>query len=103
MSDKLLEEQKHHYFLVTGELFFTLADDPEKIRTTMMNAVLPLPTRHIPVKGLGRAQEMLQMSLHKLVVEKQKQDPPKIHEAIIYSLSYMGEMTPSEFAAGTSL
>ena len=82
--------KKTHHQLIAGEVFFT--KDGEH-HAPHINGVLQTETRNITARDIGRAQQTLQMNLH-----RQAEDPEvQIYNVFIFSISYLGHMTQREF------
>ncbi len=85
--------KKHHY-LIAGELTFTPPGAPEgTINTIKNNGVLMTNAKHIMMRDLGRAQQVLQLNLHHSIGEA----GTVIHNVVILNLTYLGYFTQEEW------
>jgi hypothetical protein len=86
---------KQHYHLVSAIVMFR---DPasEGIGTLSLNAVIHDPTtKNIPSRMIGKAQQLIQLAFHKKIEDQEVQ----VMDVFIVGFSYLGNMTPAEFAA----
>lgn len=84
--------QKHHYFLVTGEIVFS-PPKSEEIHAIRMNAIITGSTASIPVRALGKAQQALQVQFY----ERMQTPEIEVRDVVITNMVYMGYMTKEEF------
>ena len=89
--------KKLHRYLVAGEIVFTIKDDDgnDLINTVRLNSVLAVEHRNIIVKDIGRAQQALQMNLHRRL----EGDEVVVRDVVIMNISYLGYCTEKEFQA----
>ena len=92
--------EKKHYFLISGSIMFTVGDikDLENIQPSniFVNAIVRHDDENFPARKLAKAQQ----NLHKSFVMKLPEpELANIHDIIILSVSYLGEMTEEEFQA----
>lgn len=87
---------KKHYHLIQGSIVFTEPENPNPSKLDL-NAILPTDTQNIDTKGLGKAQQNLQLTFH-----KKMEDPElKVVDVVLNSFSYLGCMTHEEFYGDT--
>ncbi len=92
--------EKKHYFLISGSIMFTVGDI-EKLENiqpnnVFVNAIVRHDDKNFPARKLAKAQQ----NLHKSFVMKLPEpELANIHDIIILSVSYLGEMTEEEFQA----
>ena len=89
--------KKLHRYLVAGEIVFTIKDDDgnDLINTVRLNSVLAVEHRNITVKDIGRAQQALQMNLHRRL----EGDEVVVRDVVIMAVNYLGYCTEKEFQA----
>ncbi len=91
---------KKHYFMISGSIMFTVGK-PEEVENLMphnvfVNAIVRHENTNFPVAKLAKAQQ----NLHKSFVMKLPQpEITNVHDIVIMSVSYLGEMTEEEFQA----
>lgn len=91
-----MSKQKHHW-LVTAQMTYGFTDDEkETVFAAMQNGVLLTDEQKLPSKDLGRAQQVVQLQLHRLLGSK---ETTKIHDVTLINISYLGFMTAEEFTA----
>lgn len=93
-----MDPVKHHY-LITGEVIYSIAGEDD-VRSARANGVLAIETRELPLKAIGKCQEILQMSFHQQF-SRENQPPPTIHNVVILGLAHLGQFTRAQFHAGT--
>lgn len=87
---------KKHYHLVHGSIVFLDKESEAPVKLDL-NAILPTDTQNIDTKGLGKAQQNLQLTFR-----KKMEDPElKVVDVILNSFSYLGCMTHEEFYGDT--
>lgn len=89
------EKQKpYHYFMILGEVVFRIRDQ-EEINSVRQNGVLTSDSTTLPVRMIGKAQQVIQLGFH-----QRMQDPNiEVLDVVLYSFTYLGEMTQDEFHA----
>lgn len=87
---------KKHYHLIHGSIVFTEPENPNPSKLDL-NAILPTDTQNIDTKGLGKAQQNLQLTFHK----KMEDETLQVVDVILNSFSYLGCMTHEEFYGDT--
>ena len=91
----------HHHHLIHGEIVFKHKDH-EQIHSTRVNGVLVDLDKNIPLRLLGKAQQILQLNFH----QRMQDESIQVLDVILADFSYMGHMTQEEFQAtpdGTAL
>lgn len=95
------ENQKHHHHLITGEIVFKYPEH-ENIHSVRVNGVLIDLERDIPVRLLGKAQQILQLNFH----QRMQDEKIQVLDVVLSNISYLGHFTQAEFHAvpeGTKL
>jgi hypothetical protein len=92
--------QKKHYFLISGSIMFTVGDinNLENIQPSniFVNAIVRHDDTRFPAQKLAKAQQ----NLHKSFIMKLPEpELANIHDIVILSVSYLGEMAEEEFQA----
>ena len=92
--------QTKHYFLISGSIMFTVGDI-EKLENIQpsnifVNAIVRHDDQNFPARKLAKAQQNLPKSF---VMKLPEPELANIHDIIILSVSYLGEMTEEEFQA----
>jgi hypothetical protein len=92
--------KKNHYFLISGSIMFTVGDinNLDSIQPTniFVNAVVRHDDKNFPARKLAKAQQ----NLHKSFIMKLPEpELANIHDIVVLSVSYIGEMTEEEFQA----
>lgn len=87
-----------HYFLISGSIMFTVGDikNLENIQPSniFVNAIVRHDDTDFPARKLAKAQQ----NLHKSFIMKLPEpELTNIHDIVILSVSYLGEMTEEEF------
>ena len=85
------DTEKKYWFLVSGEVLYTPKDSKE-IHAVRLNGVVKSNEDKIPVKGIAKAQEVLQINFYKLVDKE-----ASIQGVVVYAISNLGYMTEKEF------
>lgn len=98
MSEQPTQEKKH-YHLIWGEVIYVRKDAPDRIQALDLNACLITDKREVNSTNLAEAQATLQQGLE-LRIERDLID---VKDAIIKSLTWLGEMTVEEFAGADVL
>lgn len=88
------ENQKHHHFLISGEVVFTVGDEINSMRR---NGILISDRDDLPVRSLGKAQQILQMQF----LSGMGEEAPKtrVVDVLLHSFTYLGHFTKAEFHA----
>ena len=86
------QEKKHHH-LIVGEIVFTHQDAPEHVQAIRTNGVLVDDGKDIPVRLLGKAQQILQLNFH----QKMQDDKVTVVDVLLLDFCYLGHMTQDEF------
>lgn len=86
-------KERSFWFLVSGEVLYK---EPEKekdyIQSVRLNGIIKGKEKTIPVTGIAKAQEVLQINFKKLISQK-----AKIVGVTLYAVSNLGFMTDEEF------
>lgn len=88
---------KKAYFLVSGEIEYRDGEG-DSFKTMRVNGIHS-GERYLIVKDLAKIQTMLQMQFHHKN-QRRSPNPPEITDAVIYSVTFLGEFTHEEFHAG---
>ena len=86
------QNDKLHHYLIVGEIIFQ-EEDNEAIASIRMNGVLIDPNKDIPVRLLGKAQQILQMNFY----QRMQEQPVKVLDVVLMNFLYLGLMTQEEF------
>lgn len=95
------ENAKMHHHLIAGEIVFKQKDH-DNIHSVRVNGVLVDPDRQIPVRLLGKAQQILQLNFH----QRMQDDGIEVLDVVLTNFIHLGEFTQEEFHAvpeGTKL
>lgn len=90
----MTEENKQVYYLVAGKVEYI---EDGQTKSMMVDGVFPDTNAYLTADALGKIQVLLQMRFHSKY-SKTHPAAPDITDVIIYSISSLGYMTPSEFA-----
>jgi hypothetical protein len=86
-------KERSFWFLVSGEVLYK---EPEKekdyIQSVRLNGIIKGKEKTIPVTGIAKAQEVLQINFKKLISQK-----AEIVGVTLYAISNLGFMTDEEF------
>lgn len=84
--------QKNHYHMIAGEIVFQdpSSELPVAIRA---NGVLIDPGKEIPIRLLGKAQQILQINFH----QKMEGVEVKVLDVVLINFMYLGHMTAEQF------
>lgn len=86
-------KERSFWFLVSGEVLYK---EPEKekdyIQSVRLNGIIKGKEKTIPVTGIAKAQEVLQINFKKLISQK-----AEIVGVTLYAVSNLGFMTDEEF------
>lgn len=88
-----MTKERSFWFLVSGEVLYK---EPEKekdfIQSVRLNGIIKGKEKIIPVTGIAKAQEVLQINFKKLISQK-----AEIVGVTLYAISNLGFMTDEEF------
>lgn len=88
-----MAKERSFWFLVSGEVLYK---EPEKekdyIQSVRLNGIIKGKEKTIPVTGIAKAQEVLQINFKKLISQK-----AEIVGVTLYAISNLGFMTDEEF------
>lgn len=87
-------DKKQFYYLIVGEVYFT-TKETEALHSIRMNGLLTTESKDIPVRLLGRAQQILQATF----LNKMGKQNATITDAVISNLICLGEFTKDAFFA----
>ena len=86
-------KERSFWFLVSGEVLYK---EPEKekdyIQSVRLNGIIKGKEKTIPITGIAKAQEVLQINFKKLISQK-----AEIVGVTLYAVSNLGFMTDEEF------
>ena len=86
--------KRQHFHLISGTVMFMDQSSGEpKIGNFLQNTTIHTPTREVPSRHIGRAQQALQM----LMYRKLEDDNLVVVDVHINSVSYLGLMTEEDF------
>lgn len=90
------ENVKHHHQLISGEVIFTnKKDETQAINGIRLNGVLITDRQDLPVRSLGKAQQILQLNFH----NKMQDEDIEVLDVILHNFVYLGHFTKAEFEA----
>ena len=88
-----MTKERSFWFLVSGEVLYK---EPEKekdyIQSVRLNGIIKGKEKTIPVTGIAKAQEVLQVNFKKLISQQ-----AEIVGVTLYAISNLGFMTDEEF------
>lgn len=88
-----MTKERSFWFLVSGEVLYK---EPEKekdyVQSVRLNGIIKGKEKTIPVTGIAKAQEVLQINFKKLISQK-----AEIVGVTLYAISILGFMTDEEF------
>lgn len=88
-----MTKERSFWFLVSGEVLYK---EPEKekdyIQSVRLNGIIKGKEKTIPVTGIAKAQEVLQINFKKLISQQSE-----IVGVTLYAISNLGFMTDEEF------
>lgn len=88
-----MTKERSFWFLVSGEILYK---EPEKekdyIQSVRLNGIIKGKEKTIPVTGIAKAQEVLQINFKKLISQQ-----AEIVGVTLYAISNLGFMTDEEF------
>ncbi len=88
-----MTKERSFWFLVSGEVLYK---EPEKekdyVQSVRLNGIIKGKEKTIPVTGIAKAQEVLQINFKKLISQK-----AEIVGVTLYAISNLGFMTDEEF------
>lgn|SRR5690606_20522611 len=87
-----MNENKLHHHLITGEIMFREKDE-ERIASLRLNGILVDMDQELPVRLLGKAQQILQMNFH----QRMQDDNIEVLDVVLSGFTYLGHMTQEEF------
>ena len=88
-----MTKERSFWFLVSGEVLYK---EPEKekdyIQSVRLNGIIKGKEKTIPITGIAKAQEVLQINFKKLISQQ-----AEIVGVTLYAISNLGFMTDEEF------
>lgn len=88
-----MTKERSFWFLVSGEVLYK---EPEKekdfIQSVRLNGIIKGKEKTIPVTGIAKSQEVLQINFKKLISQQ-----AEIVGVTLYAISNLGFMTDEEF------
>lgn len=96
-----MDELKNHYHMIAAEIVFRVQGQ-EEVNAVRINGVLVSPTRDIPVRSLGKAQQIVQLNFH----QRMQSDKIEVLDVVLMNFMHLGHMTAEQFnepPAGTVL
>jgi len=88
---------KKHFFLVSGEVTYSVGEGP--IQTSGANAIHTQDKETFVGKDLAKIQTALQLYFH-TVHSRTSPTPPEIHNVVILGIFPLGQHDPKIFNAG---
>ena len=91
-NNPLLSKKRQHWFIACAEVTFVHGDG-ENTGITRLNSMIKSDQQAVGVQLLGRAQQAVQLQLHKNL-----NDPGlNVLNVVFISISYLGHMTEQDF------
>lgn len=89
-----MTKERSFWFLVSGEILYKEPKEENTKYTTSvrLNGIIKGKEKTIPVTGIAKAQEVLQINFKKLISQK-----AEIVGVTLYAISNLGFMTDEEF------
>ena len=89
-----MTKERSFWFLVSGEVLYKEPKEENTKYTTSvrLNGIIKGKEKTIPVTGIAKAQEVLQINFKKLISQK-----AEIVGVTLYAISNLGFMTDGEF------
>lgn len=88
-----MTKERSFWFLISGEVLYK---EPEKekdcVQSVRLNGIIKGKEKTIPVTGIAKAQEVLQINFKKLISQQ-----AEIVGVTLYAISNLGFMTDEEF------
>lgn len=85
-------KQRKHYNMIVGEIVFKGGND-DNVNAIRVNGVMLDDSRDIPVKLLGKAQQILQLNFH----QRMQDENVVVLDVVLINFLYLGHMTQEEF------
>lgn len=83
---------KFHHYLIVGEIVFQ-EEGQESVAAIRVNGVMMDPEKEIPVRLLGKAQQILQLNF----MQRMAQQKIKVVDVVLMNFVYLGHMNQEEF------
>lgn len=88
-------EEKKHYFLASGTVFFFPVGKPEDVGSLKLNGVFTTACGRVPVSGIANAQRVLQQQASDRM--RKSGMSIEIVDVQLTCISKLGHMLPTEF------
>lgn len=95
LQNTKVTEEKKHYFLASGSVFFFPVGKPEDVGSLQLNGVFTTATGQIPVSGIAAAQRVLQQQASDRMAKSGTNI--EIVDVQLLGIVKLGHMLPSEF------
>lgn len=86
------QNDKLHHHLIVGEIAFR-ERNREEIAALRINGIMMDPERDLPVRLLGKAQQILQLNFHQRMGDQNLE----VLDVVLMNFVYLGQMTQEEF------
>ena len=86
------QNDKLHHHLIVGEIAFR-ERDKEDIAAIRVNGIMMDPEKELPVRLLGKAQQILQLNFH----QRMQNQNIEVLDVVLMNFVYLGQMTQEEF------
>lgn len=93
MRQPTQENNRKHHHMIVGEIVFRDSAG-ENVNAIRVNGVMMDDSRNIPVRLLGKAQQILQLNFH----QRMQDETLVVVDVILINFMYLGHMTQEEFA-----
>ena len=88
-----MTKERSFWFLVSGEVLYKEPkEEKDFIQSVRLNGIIKGKEKTIPVTGIAKAQEVLQINFKKLISQQ-----AEIVGVTLYAISNLGFMTDEEF------
>uniref|UniRef100_A0AAU6VZA7 Uncharacterized protein n=1 Tax=Pseudomonas phage Arace01 TaxID=3138526 RepID=A0AAU6VZA7_9VIRU len=89
-------DDRKHIFMLSAQAYFHLESAPDDVQGVHMNVVMIQAEQKITAPDLGKAQAQVAGQLR-----ARYKDPISVVDVVFNAASYMGHMTPAEWAGTT--
>lgn len=86
-----MEPKYHHHMIVAEIVFMPKADSV--VNSLRVNGVLVDPEKDIPIRLLGKAQQIVQLQFH----NRMEGQDIQVLDVVLMNFMYLGHMTEAEF------
>lgn len=83
---------RFHFHMIAAEIVFRNKND-EVVNALRINGVLADSNREIPVRLLGKAQQIVQLQFH----QRMQDENIEVLDVVLMNFMYLGHMTTEEF------